>query len=277
MHNLQGFNPFFPYGGFAPPPPMLQQALMQQQAAAAAMFGSMQPGAPGSSSGQQEHMVVPPGMDPAMAVRSMQYAQAMAANAAMMGFQVSFRAAMHRNSRIKTRWLRMTAVMAVVCGAAVRHTWLRCIMRWLRVSAVKTVKEAWRTASSTEAHSAVMQNGGGMPYGLGGPFPGVGQPMPYGQAGFSGPPSPGNMSAVGSIAKEAEHAQRNGSPRPQSPSVDSVEGSEGRDQCTHGTQMQQEQDDWHRHAAGGLSFRHMHCKPAVHHPQGGRVSEGQLS
>lgn len=94
---LQGYNPFFPYGGFVPPQPMLQQALMQQQAAAAAaMFGGRQPGAPSFAGGQQERMYAPPGMDPAMAMRSMQYAQAMAANAAMMGFQVFLLGSHHR-------------------------------------------------------------------------------------------------------------------------------------------------------------------------------------
>ena len=87
----QGFNPFFPYGGFALPQPM-QQAMMQQQqqqaaAAAAAMFGG----------GQSERMYAPAGMDPAMAMRSMQYAQAVAANAAMMGFQVPSTAASSRD------------------------------------------------------------------------------------------------------------------------------------------------------------------------------------
>ena len=91
---LQGYNPFFSYGGYASAQPMLQQALMQQQAAAAvAMFGGGQPSAPGFGSGQPERMYMPAGMDPAMAMRSMQYVQAMAANAAMMGFQVSFIAA----------------------------------------------------------------------------------------------------------------------------------------------------------------------------------------
>ena len=81
---LQGYNPFFPYGGYVQP--ALQQALLQQQAAAAAaMYGGRQPG---FGSAQQERMYAPPGMDPAMAMCSMQYAQAMAANAAMMGFQV---------------------------------------------------------------------------------------------------------------------------------------------------------------------------------------------
>ena len=121
MQNLQGFNPFFLYGGFVPPQPMLQHALMQQQAAAAAMFGSRQPGVPGFAAGQQERMFVPPGMDPAMAMRSMQYAQAMAANAAMMGFQVSPRAAMYSKSRNQPP----LAVYDIshgcrLCGAAVR-------------------------------------------------------------------------------------------------------------------------------------------------------------
>ena len=113
-----------------------------------------------------------------------------------------------------------------------------------------------------------MQNGDGMPYGPGGPFPGVSQPMPYGQASFSGPPSPGNMSAVGSMAKDAEHAQRGGSHRPQSPSVDSVEGSAGRDQSTSETQVQQEPEHWHQHTAGGLFLGiYLPSVLAVHLPQ----------
>lgn len=84
-----------------------------------------------------------------------------------------------------------------------------------------------------------------MPYGPGGPFPGSGGPMSYGQAGFSGPPSPGNVSTVGSMAKDAEHAQRTSSPRPQSPSADSVEGSEARDQGAYEAQQQHEEQPWH--------------------------------
>ena len=80
----QGYNPFLPFGGFGPAQdmqPQLAQAVMQQQAAAA-IFGTGQPGMPGFGAGP------PPGMDPAAAMHSMQFAQAMAANAAMMGFQV---------------------------------------------------------------------------------------------------------------------------------------------------------------------------------------------
>lgn len=80
----QGYNPFLPFGGFGPAqgmPPQVAQAIMQQQAAAA-MFGAGQPGMPGFGTGP------PPDMDPATAMRSIQFAQAMAANAAMMGFQV---------------------------------------------------------------------------------------------------------------------------------------------------------------------------------------------
>ena len=90
LHVQQGFNPFLPYGGFPPlqpTPQQMAQAMMQQQAAAA-MFGSGQPGMPSFAGGQPEQMFPAPGLDPAMAMRSMQFAQAMAANAAMMGFQV---------------------------------------------------------------------------------------------------------------------------------------------------------------------------------------------
>ena len=61
---------------------------MQQQQAAAAIFGSGQPRMATFGNGQSERMFPPPGMDPVIAMRSMQFAQAMAANAAMMGFQV---------------------------------------------------------------------------------------------------------------------------------------------------------------------------------------------
>lgn len=93
-----------------------------------------------------------------------------------------------------------------------------------------------------------------MPYGPGGPFPGVGQPLPCRQAHFSGPPSPGDVSSMGSMARDAEHVQRAGSPRPQSPSVDSVEGSGARDQCMHDLHMHQEQEALQQHAAGTLPF-----------------------
>ena len=84
----QGFNPFLPYGGIGPPqgmPPHVVQAIMQQQAAAA-MLVIGQPGMPGFGTGPPERMLPPTGM--AMAMHNMQLAQAMAANAAMMGFQV---------------------------------------------------------------------------------------------------------------------------------------------------------------------------------------------
>ena len=80
----QGYNPFLPFGGLGPAqgmPPQVAQAIMQQQAAAA-MFGAGQPGMPGFGAAP------PPDMDPRTAMCSMQFAQAMAANAAMMGFQV---------------------------------------------------------------------------------------------------------------------------------------------------------------------------------------------
>jgi len=102
----------------------------------------------------------------------------------------------------------------------------------------------------------VMQTGGGMPFGLGGPFQGPGRPMPFGEVGFPGPPSPGEMSAVGTIATAAETAervQREGSPR--SPSVVSAEGTEKNEQSTFETQMQREQDDRQQQAAGALLFR----------------------
>ena len=101
---------------------------------------------------------------------------------------------------------------------------------------------------------SALQSGGGMPYSPGGPFPGVGQPMPYGQANSSGPPSPGNVSTVGSMAKDAEHVQRGGSPRSPSPSVDSMEGSEARHHCTHDLETQQEQEGLQQQAAGTLLF-----------------------
>ena len=85
----QGYNPFLPFGGFGPAqgmPPQVAQAIMQQQAVAA-MFGTGQPGMPGFGTGP------PPDMDSAMAMHNMQFAQAMAANAAMMGFQVGCTAA----------------------------------------------------------------------------------------------------------------------------------------------------------------------------------------
>ena len=79
--------------------------------------------------------------------------------------------------------------------------------------------------------------------------------MPYGQAGFSGPPSPGNVSTVGSMAKDAEHVQRTSSPRPQSSCAESVEGTEARDQGTHEAQVQQEQEEQLRHPSGTLLLR----------------------
>ena len=80
----QGYSPFLPFGGFGPAqgmPPQVAQAVMQQQAAAA-MFAAGQPGMPGFGAGP------PSGVDPATAMRNMHFAQAMSANAAMMGFQV---------------------------------------------------------------------------------------------------------------------------------------------------------------------------------------------
>ena len=94
----QGFNTFLPSGGFGPPqgmPPHLAQAVMQQQAVAA-MFGTGQPGMPGCGTGPPGQMFPPPGMDPAMAMRDMHFAQALAANAAMMGFQVEYSTAQIR-------------------------------------------------------------------------------------------------------------------------------------------------------------------------------------
>ena len=93
-----------------------------------------------------------------------------------------------------------------------------------------------------------------MPFNAGGPFLAAFRPMLFGQAGFSGPPSPGNMSAVGSMAcpaKDGEQAQPAGSPRPQSPSVDSADGEDGREQCTFDEQMQRQQEG-RQHAAGVL-------------------------
>lgn len=98
--------------------------------------------------------------------------------------------------------------------------------------------------------SHVMQNGGGMHYGAGGAFPGAGEHMAYGQASFSGPPSPGNMSTVGSAAKDGEKAQRAGSPRPQSPSEDSLEGSEGQEALACETQTQRQPEKSQPHTAG---------------------------
>ena len=80
----QGYNPYLPFGGFGPAqgmPPQVAQAIMQQQAAAA-IFGTGQPGMPGFGAGP------PQDIEPATAMHNMQFAQAMAANAAMMGFQV---------------------------------------------------------------------------------------------------------------------------------------------------------------------------------------------
>ena len=77
-------------------PPQMGQALMQQQQqAAAAIFGSGQPSMAVFGNGQSERMFPPPGMDPAIAMHSMQFAQAMAANAAMMGFQVRRQKILH--------------------------------------------------------------------------------------------------------------------------------------------------------------------------------------
>jgi hypothetical protein len=90
LHVEQGFNPFLPYGGFLPlqpTPQQMAQAMMQQQAAAA-IFGPGQPSMPNFAGGQPEQMRSALGLDPAMAMRSMHFVQAMAANAAMMGFQV---------------------------------------------------------------------------------------------------------------------------------------------------------------------------------------------
>ena len=85
--------------------------MQQQAAAAAAMFGGRESGVPNFGSGQPEQMYVPPGMDPAAAMRSMQYVQAMAANAAMMGFQVAIRTAFLRDSETSTCWLYVTQLM----------------------------------------------------------------------------------------------------------------------------------------------------------------------
>ena len=82
--------------------------------------------------------------------------------------------------------------------------------------------------------------------------------MPFGQAGFSGPPSPGNMSAVGSLATgvmDPESIQQGGSPRADSPSSDSEEGLECRKQCTFDEQMQRQQDGRHL-GAGNCSCLH---------------------
>lgn len=93
-----------------------------------------------------------------------------------------------------------------------------------------------------------------MPFTAGGPFQAAFPPMLFGQAGFSGPPSPGKMSAAGSMAcpaKDGEQARPAGSPRPQSPSVDSADGGEGQEQCTFDEQMQRQQEG-RQHAAGVL-------------------------
>ena len=50
------------------------------------------------------------------------------------------------------------------------------------------------------------------------------------------------MSAVGSFANGATALQQGGSPRAESPSSDSVEGLECREQCTFDEQMQRQQD-----------------------------------
>ena len=84
-----------------------------------------------------------------------------------------------------------------------------------------------------------------MPFNGGAPFQGAPRQMPFGQVGFSGPPSPGNMSAVGSVANGAmdpESLQQGGHPRADSPSSDSVEGLDCRKQCTFDEQMQRQQD-----------------------------------
>ena len=84
-----------------------------------------------------------------------------------------------------------------------------------------------------------------MPFNGGAPFQGAPRQMPFGQAGFSGPPSPGNMSAVGSVANGAmdpESLQQGGDPRADSPSSDSVENLDCQKQCTFDEQMQRQQD-----------------------------------
>ena len=93
-----------------------------------------------------------------------------------------------------------------------------------------------------------------MSFTAGGPFQAAFSPMLFWQAGFSGPPSPGKMSAAGSMAcpaKDGEQVQPAGSPRSQSPSVDSADGEEGREQCTFDEQMQR-QHEGRQHAAGVL-------------------------
>ena len=84
-----------------------------------------------------------------------------------------------------------------------------------------------------------------MPSNGGTPFQGASRQMPSGQAGFSGPPSPGNMSAVGSIAigaTDPDSLQQGGDSRADSPSSDSAEGLECRKQCTFDEQMQRQQE-----------------------------------
>ena len=88
--------------------------------------------------------------------------------------------------------------------------------------------------------------------------------MPFGQAGFSRPPSPGNMSAVGSVANGAmdpETLEQGGSPRADSPSADSVEGLECQEQCTFDEQMQRQQDG-RQSGAGNCSSLYCLAQPS---------------
>ena len=146
---------------------------------------------------------------------------------------------------------------------------------------VQHVMKGCRYGSKLLMHVSALQSGGGMPYGPGGPFPGVAQPMPYGQALFSGPPSPGNVSTVGSMAKDAEHVQRAGSPRSKLPSVDSMEASEAGDHCAHDLQTQQEQEALQQQAAGTLLFSSWFlvrcpCRMASPHRRTPPTSEGKV-
>lgn len=131
----QGFIPFLPYGGFAPPQPTPQQmaqAMMQQQAAAA-MFGNGQPGMPALGNGQPDRMFPPSGMEQAMAMRNMQFAQAMAA---MMGFQVCITA--FRNACLEIFCQSFgPSLVVLLSGRRLRDAQLRTLQRAVVVGALQ--------------------------------------------------------------------------------------------------------------------------------------------